>query len=98
MKDLLPRLLATCLILGLACAMVSPAGACPGCKEALANQAAEDEEATFYNPAHAYSYSVLFMLAVPATLLTVMGTACYVMTRKNPRPDVLPPLADDGRE
>lgn len=42
----------------------------------------EDQEELYWNPSHAYSYSVLFMLAVPGTLLASFGTACYWMTRQ----------------
>ncbi|MCS6978160.1 MAG: hypothetical protein NZM31_14295 [Gemmatales bacterium] len=68
--------------------------ACPGCKEALASQKEEndtDSESLAWNPAYAYSYSVLFMLAVPAGILITFGTAAYRLTRKPPQqpPDVL---------
>jgi hypothetical protein len=61
--------------------------ACPGCKESVANEAAETENddtaaALPWNPAHAYSYSVIFMLSVPAALLIGFGTAFYRLSRK----------------
>lgn len=72
------------------------ATACPGCKEAMANQADEDEDTlatSSYNPAYAYSYSVLFMLGVPAAILLTFGTAFWRMTRK---PRVVPEQLDWG--
>lgn len=96
---LLTLVLVLCLNLGWTAAI----DACPGCKEALANQDRESEgddtdaEALPWNPAHAYSYSVLFMLAVPALLLTGFGIAFYRLSRKAAAPDVLPPMFDERR-
>jgi hypothetical protein len=88
------RLLFVLLLLGtltvLSLGWTGDATACPGCKEALANESEEELGEEYqnlaWNPAHAYSYSVLFMLAVPATILITFGTACWVMTRKPSAP------------
>jgi hypothetical protein len=74
-------------LLALSLGWTAGVSACPGCKEALANEAEEqlDDESwttAYFNPAHAYSYSVLFMLAVPALLLVGFGTAFYRLSRK----------------
>jgi hypothetical protein len=65
--------------------LTESASACPGCKEALSNQSDEDGldyDSIAWNPNYAYSYSVLFMLAVPAAILITFGTAAWRMTRK----------------
>lgn len=60
---------------GLFSPVVSPAVACPMCKEA--NEA--DELA---NRPKAYMYSILFMLAMPATLLTGFGVSFYRLSKQ----------------
>jgi hypothetical protein len=64
--------------------MAPTTSACPGCKEAVA--AADDENGTpakdYSREGAAISYSVLFMLAVPAMLLAGFGTAFYRLSRK----------------
>jgi hypothetical protein len=75
----------TLLLLVAVVTAVPSASACPGCKEAVA--ATDDENGTpandFSEEGAAYSYSVLFMLGMMATLLGVFGTAFYRLTRKN---------------
>lgn len=57
------------------------ARACPNCKDAIAAQDGDDLEGTpeenFSNAGAAYSYSVLFMLAVPGLVLGGFSLACY---------------------
>ncbi len=50
-----------------------PAAGCPNCKEAVSAQPAE-----VASMARGYNWSVLFMLAVPATLL---GTGAFAVHR-----------------
>ena len=58
------------LILGTA----GVATACPNCKEAVANQEGSDAKRL----ADGYSYSILFMMAMPFTLL---GTGAFLVLR-----------------
>jgi hypothetical protein len=79
----------TLVILSLALGAFAPSvQACPGCKEALATQSEDDPnyDSLGWNPAYAYSYSVLFMLAVPAGILITFGTAAWRLTRKPTAP------------
>ena len=55
--------------------LVTPAVACPMCKEANEADAAA-------NRPKAYMYSILFMLAMPATLLTGFGVGFYRLSRQ----------------
>jgi hypothetical protein len=55
-------ILAILLALGLA----GQASACPNCKEAVAAQPAEDAVMK-----HGYNYSVLFMMAMPFSILSI---------------------------
>ena len=59
------------LILGLG--LAGPATACPNCKEAVSAQPSE-----LAGMAQGYNWSVLFMLAVPFTML---GTGTLVVVR-----------------
>lgn len=54
-------------------AFVEPAQACPLCKNA--NETEPDLP-------RAYMYSILFMLAMPATVLTGFGVGFYRLSRK----------------
>jgi hypothetical protein len=68
----LPRLAAIIVIL--AAAMLSPsAQACPSCKEAIGSQTGEGARMK-----DGYFYSILFMVAMPFTLL---GTGAFLVTR-----------------
>jgi hypothetical protein len=58
------------LILGVA----GEVAACPNCKEAVANQDGSDAKRL----ADGYSYSILFMMAMPFTLL---GTGAFLVAR-----------------
>jgi hypothetical protein len=53
--------------------LTAPAMACPMCK-----QANEQDEAT----PRAFMYSILFMLAVPATLFTGFGIGFYRLSKR----------------
>jgi hypothetical protein len=75
------RLLLPALALGVCLALVArPAAACPNCKEAVAAQdsIAGEEGKPASSSANAYNYSVLFMMAMPFTLL---GTGAFFLAR-----------------
>lgn len=59
---------------GLGLVLSGEAGACPNCKEAVANQGNGDAARL----ADGYSWSILLMMAMPFTLL---GTGAYFVTR-----------------
>jgi hypothetical protein len=59
--------------------MAGPASACPMCK--YANEADQASEAENLRP-RAYMYSILFMLSMPATLLTGFSLGFYRLWRK----------------
>jgi len=84
MKYLAVRGFVLALVLVAVGVMAARVSACPGCKEAVA--AADDENGTpakdYSREGAAISYSVLFMLAVPAMLLAGFGTAFYRLSRK----------------
>jgi hypothetical protein len=71
-----PRKLAAALGLALALGLGSPAPApaCPNCKEAIAAQNPEEAQRL----KSGYFYSILLMIAMPATLL---GTGAFVIAR-----------------
>lgn len=71
-----PRKLAAAFGLALALALVAPgsAPACPNCKEAVASQNPEEAQRL----KSGYFYSILLMIAMPATLL---GTGAFVIAR-----------------
>jgi uncharacterized paraquat-inducible protein A len=62
------RALILCLLIA------GPAAACPNCKEALAGQESEES----LRVANGYSYSILFMMAMPFSLL---GAGVWMVTR-----------------
>lgn len=66
--------------LTLAClgAAAPAALACPMCK--YANEADQKKE-DFNRRPQAYMYSILFMLAMPATIFTAFGVSFYRMSR-----------------
>jgi hypothetical protein len=68
--------LAASLIAGIASA--SSAHACPMCKVALE----EDPNPEAKARPKAYMYSILFMLSMPATLLTAFGISFYRLSRQ----------------
>ena len=83
------RFLAVAIILS-ACfvgGFSTPVAACPMCK-----QANESEQSAEQNlKPKAYFYSILFMLAMPATLFTGFSIGFYRLSKKNG----LPQLPDD---
>lgn len=71
---LLSRLLLVLVMVGLFCQL---AHACPGCKDALAEN----------DPQHArmvsgYFWSILFMMAMPFAIAGTFGTYCYLEIRR----------------
>lgn len=68
------------LTIVLVAALVSPAAACPNCKEGFNSK---DPHKT--NIAKGYYYSVLWMLAAPTTILTGWGLAIYRAVNKAKR-------------
>ncbi len=61
------------LVLGLALLLPSAANACPNCKEAVASQPEQAERIS-----SGYSYSILFMVAMPFALF---GTGALMIAR-----------------
>ncbi len=57
--------------------MVSTAGACPMC-----GQANESDQAEANRRPQAYMYSILFMMAMPATIFAGFGIGLYRLSRK----------------
>lgn len=61
-----------------AAAWTAPAPACPMCKVALE----DTEDPVMMARPRAYMYSILFMLSMPATLLTGFGLAFYRLSQR----------------
>jgi hypothetical protein len=78
-----PIWLSRILVLAVALASPLPATACPGCKEALANQTGDAAKLK-----DGYYYSILFMIGMPFTLL---GTGTFFLVRAVKKGS-LPPL------
>ncbi len=72
----------------------TPAHACPMCK--YANENNQQSEAEMARP-RAYMYSILFMIAMPMTLVTGYGLAFYRLSKKQREMMSIEPL-DDGPE
>ena len=53
------------------------AQACPGCKEAIAENDLQGQRV-----ARGYFWSILFMMSMPFTILGTFGTYCYVEVRR----------------
>lgn len=73
---MLRRALMGCLfscVLVLAGPLVDSVQACPNCKEGLATQD---------NSPQAYQYSIIFMLAMPATIFTGFSIGFYRLSRR----------------
>jgi hypothetical protein len=60
------------LVLLMNCVFVGVASACPNCKDTLGHD----------NQARGYYYSILFMLAMPATILSAFSFAAYRAVNK----------------
>ena len=67
------RLLRICAVVCGLALLASTAQACPMCNQSIAGQ---------YSLPHAYMYSILFMLAMPAVVFTGIGTAIYLKFRR----------------
>jgi hypothetical protein len=67
------------LALALVSGICSVAQACPMCK--YANEADQTGEHMNRRP-NAYMYSILFMLAMPATIFTVFGISFYRLSQQ----------------
>jgi hypothetical protein len=68
------------LALVLVCLIASVAGACPNCKEGLAQTDPEGQAV-----AAGYYYSILFMMAMPFTILGTFGSLAYLSIRRAAR-------------
>lgn len=69
----------TLLTVGLFAACSGVADACPLCK--YANESEQADEQANLRP-KAYMYSILFMLAMPASILTAFGVGIYRMSQR----------------
>ena len=65
------------LALALVCLIASVAGACPTCKEGLAQTDPHGQSI-----AAGYYYSILFMMAMPFTILGTFGSLAYLSIRR----------------
>jgi uncharacterized membrane protein len=83
-------LIALALVLVLLIATV--AGACPTCKEGLAQNDPQGESI-----AAGYYYSILFMMAMPFAVLGTFGSLAYLSIRRA-RSQQLPSSADNSSE
>ena len=84
-------LLSLALLIGVMGA--TPADACPMCK--YANENNQQSEAERMRP-KAYMYSILFMLAMPATVLTGFGIGFWRLSRRQSQQQGV--LPSDPRE
>jgi heme/copper-type cytochrome/quinol oxidase subunit 2 len=71
------RLAAIALALIALLLVATVAQACPGCKEAIAENDLEGQRV-----ARGYFWSILFMMSMPFTILGTFGTYCYVEVRR----------------
>jgi len=65
------------LALALVCLMTSVAGACPTCKDGLAQTDPHGQSI-----AAGYYYSILFMMAMPFAILGTFGSMAYLSIRR----------------
>jgi hypothetical protein len=83
-------LISALLLIGFGLATLpSSVEACPMCKVANEDAPATDADGFTIDPnarPRAYMISILFMLAMPASLLTGFGIAFYRMTHRQPEP------------
>ena len=82
------RILTLIYLIAISGALVSPVVACPMCK--LANESKQAGEAENLRP-KAYMYSILFMLSMPATILTSFSVGFYRMWKR----EQTPPTTDE---
>jgi hypothetical protein len=71
------RWLLIALALVLMCLIASVAAACPNCKEGLAQVDPHGQSV-----AAGYYYSILFMMAMPFTILGTFGSLAYLSIRR----------------
>jgi len=74
------RWMLVALALVLVCLIASVAGACPTCKEGLAQTDPHGQSV-----AAGYFYSILFMMAMPFTILGTFGSLAYISIRRAQR-------------
>jgi hypothetical protein len=79
--DLVSRIIAAVAIVAVF-ALASPASACPSCKGAVE----ANDHATAGHVGAGFSYSVLFMMAMPFMLAGGFGLACWMHLRKMAQP------------
>ncbi len=75
-RRIIRRASAVLLVLVVVVAVASVAEACPGCKQALA------EGDSGQNVAKGYFWSILFMMAMPFTIVGTFGTCAYFQVRR----------------
>ena len=71
------RWLIVAAVVALVLLVVSVAAACPNCKEGLAQNDPHGESI-----AAGYYYSILFMMAMPFTILGTFGSLAYLSIRR----------------
>lgn len=79
-RSLLRLLLISCV----AALLSMPAGACPACKDAVAQpgEGASQDGQTQARVAAGYNWSILFMIAAPFTVVGGIGAGFYFALRK----------------
>lgn len=75
-RSIIRKASAVLLVLAVVIAAASIAEACPGCKQALA------EGDSGQNVAKGYFWSILFMMAMPFTIVGTFGTCAYFQIRR----------------
>jgi hypothetical protein len=83
----LKLVLLVCLVVGGTWLLSAAAQACPLCSQSIAEEDALP---------HAYMYSILFMLGMPAVVFTGIGSAIYMQCRKSSAIDAPPAEQDDA--
>jgi hypothetical protein len=83
----LKQLFLVCVAVGVTFLLSAAAQACPLCSQSIAEEDALP---------HAYMYSILFMLAMPAVVFTGIGSAIYMQCRKSTAADAPATEPDDS--
>jgi hypothetical protein len=76
-EPVIVRWLIAAAVLALVLLVVSVAAACPNCKEGLAQNDPHGQSI-----AAGYYYSILFMMAMPFTILGTFGSLAYLSIRR----------------
>jgi hypothetical protein len=76
-EPVIVRWLTAAAVLALVLLVVSVAAACPNCKEGLAQNDPHGQSI-----AAGYYYSILFMMAMPFTILGTFGSLAYLSIRR----------------